>query len=383
MRKSIKNKNRIFLIIPFFKNIKFNKPSLLSNEFILERSNETKNLVSSLNSVIIKTLNINISKINVANLFTNFMLNKILLSFNNLEIDLIIIDTKLTSIQQRNLENFFHCKVIDRTQLIIEIFALRASSKEGKLQVELASLNFQKTRLVRSWTHLERQRGGGGFLGGPGERQIELDRRIINKKIKSIKKSLDKIISTRNLHRINRNKTSMPMISLVGYTNSGKSTIFNKITNSNVLTKNMPFATLDPTLRLFNFKKNFNDKIIISDTVGFISSLPIELIKSFHSTLDYIVFSDFLLMIHDISDPRFEEKSLEVFKTLNLIGIEDYFLNKNVIHVFNKVDLNDNIEGLDIKSKYKNTIFISAFNHNDIKNFQKYILNFVYKRFKF
>ena len=341
------------------------------------RSVETINLLKALNSTIVGDLKVNINSINSANLFSNFAIEKILIKLKNLILDLIVVDTKLSPIQQRNLEKIFNTKVIDRTQLIIEIFGLRASSKEGKLQVELASLNFQKTRLVRSWTHLERQRGGSGFLGGPGERQIEIDKRIINKKIKYINKNLNKIKLTRNLHKSKRDKNSLLLISLVGYTNSGKSTLFNQLTNSNVYVKDMPFATLDPTIRTFKFNENKN--ILFSDTVGFISSLPIELINSFHSTLDYVVYSNYLLIVHDISDSKFEEKSDDVIKTLKKLGIQNDFLKENVIHVFNKIDLLDYKHDIFIDNKFKNYYFVSAIDACKVKEFKKFIFKFLFK----
>ena len=367
------------LILPIFKNIKnrdllfFEKSNLASREY------EAKNLVSSLNLNLINSIIVSINFINPSTLFSQFALNDLKNKLPENEMSLIIIDGKLSPIQQRNLENFFKSKVIDRTQLIIEIFASRALSKEGKLQVELASLNFQKTRLVRSWTHLERQRGGAGFMGGPGERQIELDKRMINKKIKNIKQSLQKIILTRNIQKRYRDKSSRPFISLVGYTNSGKSTLFNKLTNSNVLAKNMPFATLDPTMRTFSTRHNPELKFIVSDTVGFISALPIELIKAFHSTLEYLLHSDILLFVHDASDHKIEERSEEVFKTLRIIGIEETFLKNKVIHVFNKMDLLRDNYYVEIYKHYKNKLFISALNKKDVNRLKNFVFNFIYQ----
>ena len=370
-------KYKVFLIIPVYKNKIHNLNQFYFKDNLSNRCLETRNLVLSLDSSIVTTLKFNINVINSASLFSKFVLDKIKHHIEKIKIDLIIVDTNLSPIQQRNLEKIFSSKVIDRTQLIIEIFARRAKSKEGKLQVELASLNFQKTRLVKSWTHLERQRGGRGFIGGPGESQIELDRRMIQKKIKSIKKDLTKIISTRNLHKKNRNKNSMITISLAGYTNSGKSTLFNQLTNANVLSKDMPFATLDPTLRLLNHTREYDHKILISDTVGFISCLPVELINSFHSTLEYIIYSDFLIIVHDTSDDKLDQKSEEVFNTLDIIGTNEKLKEKNVINVFNKIDLVKDINDLDISSNYKNKFFMSALNKDDIKKFKNFICKFI------
>ncbi len=378
----MKNNNKklnVSLIFPVFKNFKNTELLFFAKENLKARSQETKNLVISLNLNITISLNSNINSINPSTLLSKFMLDKFSLLFENRNLGLIIVDFNLSPIQQRNLEFFFNTKVIDRTQLIIEIFASRALSKEGKLQVELASLNFQKTRLVRSWTHLERQRGGAGFLGGPGERQIELDRRMINKKIKTIKKSLQKIILTRHIQKRHRDKSSKPFISLVGYTNSGKSTIFNKLTNSNVLVKNMPFATLDPTMRLFGSAKDPKSKFILSDTVGFISSLPIELINAFHSTLEYLLYSDFLIFVHDLSDFKSEQKSEEVLKTLKIIGIEDSFLETKVINIFNKIDLVNDLNQVYISNKFKNKLFISAHNKNDVVKVKNFVFDFIHK----
>ena len=214
-------------------------------------------------------------------------------------------------------------------------------------------------------------------MGGPGERQIEIDKRIINKKIKYINKNLNKIKLTRNLHKSKRDKNSLLLISLVGYTNSGKSTLFNQLTNSNVYVKDMPFATLDPTIRTFKFNENKN--ILFSDTVGFISSLPIELINSFHSTLDYVVYSNYLLIVHDISDSKFEEKSDDVIKTLKKLGIQNDFLKENVIHVFNKIDLLDYKHDIFIDNKFKNYYFVSAIDAYKVKEFKKFIFKFLCK----
>lgn len=214
-------------------------------------------------------------------------------------ITLAIMDCSLSPVQQRNLEKAWGCKVIDRTALILEIFGARARTAEGKLQVELASLNYQKSRLVRSWTHLERQRGGFGFLGGPGESQIELDRRLIGERIIKIKKQLANVVRTRQLHRGQRRDVPYPLIALVGYTNAGKSTLFNRLTASDVVAQNMLFATLDPTIRAAKLQSGL--EVMMSDTVGFISNLPTELVAAFRATLEEVLEADILLHVRDIA----------------------------------------------------------------------------------
>ncbi len=214
------------------------------------------------------------------------------------EIGLVVMDCALSPVQQRNLEKAFGCKVIDRTGLILEIFGRRARTREGALQVELAHLNYQKSRLVRSWTHLERQRGGFGFLGGPGETQIEADRRIIQERMSKIERDLDSVKRTRSLHRASRKRVPYPVVALVGYTNAGKSTLFNRLTSAEVLAQDMLFATLDPTARAI--KLPHGARIMLSDTVGFISDLPTQLVAAFRATLEDVIEADVLLHVRDV-----------------------------------------------------------------------------------
>ena len=369
-------KEKVLIVIPIINNYKIFKDSFYTKNNLENRKSETISLVRALNVNVLDVLTIKINKFSSAYLFNKNSLNCILELIQKLKINLLIIDFQLSPIQQRNLELFFKVKVIDRTQVILEIFSSRAISNEGKIQVELAALNFQKTRLVRSWTHLERQRGGSGFLGGPGERQIELDRRIINKNIKNLNASLQKVVKTRSIQNSKRKNSSSIIVSLVGYTNTGKSTLFNNLTNSSVISKNMLFATLDPTLRLMKHEMSYKNKIILSDTVGFISSLPTELVESFKSTLEFIRESDFLLIVNDASDKNMEDKYDIILKTLKSIGIEDNYLKEKVINVFNKCDLVCDEKPNLYFSNFKNGIFTSSFNIDDIKKLKKKIYEF-------
>ena len=369
-------KEKVLIVIPIINNYKIFKDSFYNKNNLENRKSETISLVRALNVNVLDVLTIKINKFSSAYLFNKNSLDCILELIQKLKINLLIIDFQLSPIQQRNLELFFKVKVIDRTQVILEIFSSRAISNEGKIQVELAALNFQKTRLVRSWTHLERQRGGSGFLGGPGERQIELDRRIINKNIKNLNASLQKVVKTRSIQNSKRKNSSSIIVSLVGYTNTGKSTLFNNLTNSSVISKNMLFATLDPTLRLMKHEMSYKNKIILSDTVGFISSLPTELVESFKSTLEFVRDSDFLLIVSDASDKNMEDKYDIILKTLKSIGIEDNYLKEKVINVFNKCDLVcDEKQNLYFPN-FKNGIFTSSFNIDDIKKLKKKIYEF-------
>lgn len=254
---------------------------------------------------------------------------------------LIVINTTLTPVQQRNLETLTECKVIDRTALILEIFGARAQTHAGRLQVELAALSFQRSRLVRSWTHLERQRGGGGFLGGPGERQIELDRRMLMDRVVRIKRELKEVQRTRHLQRSNRVRGETPTLALIGYTNAGKSTLFNKLTGAGVLSKDMLFATLDPTMRGLEFASG--RKAVIADTVGFISQLPTELVEAFKSTLEEVVEADILLHVHDASSPMIAEEAADVRDVLRDLGLDDEIQAERVIHILNKSDRLDDM----------------------------------------
>ena len=252
-------------------------------------------------------------------------------------IDLLISDTRLSPIQQRNLERELKLKVIDRTALVLEIFGERAQTREGALQVELAHLTYQRSRLVRSWTHLERQRGGAGFLGGPGETQIELDRRIIDDKIVRIKKELEKVRKTRGIQRSARRKVPYPVAALVGYTNAGKSTLFNYLSGSSVMAADMLFATLDPTMRKISL--NGGREVILSDTVGFISDLPHELVMAFRATLEEVLNADIILHIRDVSNPDSQAQCADVLDVLSHLGLKEIKNADNYIEVFNKADL--------------------------------------------
>jgi GTP-binding protein HflX len=251
--------------------------------------------------------------------------------------EVVIIDHALTPIQQRNLEIAWDAKVLDRTGLILEIFADRARTKAGRLQVELARLTYQKSRLVRSWTHLERQRGGFGFLGGPGETQIEADRRAIGERIDTIRNELGVVERTRRLHRKRRKQADQRVVSLVGYTNAGKSSLFNALSGAGVLAQDMLFATLDPTLRRVKFPEG--GAFILSDTVGFVSDLPTQLIAAFHSTLEEILESDLIMHVRDIASPASEAQRNEVIRVLSEIGIGPQEQETRVIEVWNKADL--------------------------------------------
>ena len=253
------------------------------------------------------------------------------------EIGLAIIDYPLMPVQQRNLENEWRCKVIDRTGLILEIFGARAHTAEGQHQVELAALSYQRSRLVRSWTHLERQRGGFGFLGGPGESQLEIDRRLIDNRILKIKRDLEDVKRTRGLHRAARRRAGRPAVALVGYTNAGKSTLFNRLTGSDVFAADLLFATLDPTMRAVNLPSG--REVVISDTVGFISHLPTDLVAAFRATLEEVQEAEVILHVRDVGHPEKDAQKTDVEQVLRELGLEERL--SKIIEVWNKLDLVD------------------------------------------
>jgi GTP-binding protein HflX len=279
---------------------------------------------------------INLRRVDSGLLFGKGVIERVGESVKEEEIDLVVVNHGLSPVQQRNLEKAWKCKVIDRSALILEIFGERAQTKEGKIQVELAALSYQRSRLVRSWTHLERQRGGSGFMGGPGEAQIELDRRMIDDKINRLKKQLGDVKKNRDLQRESREKVPYPIVALVGYTNAGKSTLFNNVTGASVFAQDLLFATLDPTMREVKLP---NDKaIILSDTVGFISELPTHLIAAFRSTLEQVKYADVILHVRDVSAIDTAQQREDVILVLEELGVS-YNDNPKIVEVLNKIDL--------------------------------------------
>ena len=307
-------------------------------------------------------VSLKVSKIHAGTYFGSGKILEFKAIVEDCNVELILVDTKLSPMQQRNLERELKVKILDRTGLILEIFGDRAKTREGVLQVDLAHLEYQKTRLVRSWTHLERQRGGIGFMGGPGETQIESDRRAIAEKIYRIKKLLDKVISTRRLHRANRKKNDVPIIALVGYTNAGKSSIFNYLTNSNELEKDMLFATLDPKMSVFDLVGS--EKVILLDTVGFISDLPTHLISAFKATLEEVINSDVILHVRDISHKENRQQAIDVELTHERL---DWGSRERppIIEVYNKIDKLSDLRMRELSSSCgnsKTSVLLSSVN---------------------
>lgn len=324
-------------------------------DYLAERLEEAAGLARAINLNVIDVYSVNISKISPANLLSKGIIEKIAQQVEEEEPDVVIMDATLSPVQQRNLEKAFNAKVIDRTGLILEIFGDRAQTKEGRIQVDLALLEYQRSRLVRAWTHLERQRGSTGFVGGPGETQIELDRRMIGDRITKLKKELQEVRRTRGLAKATREKVPFPVIALVGYTNAGKSTLFNKLTGANVYAEDLPFATLDPTMRKLKLKSG--QEIILSDTVGFISDLPTHLVESFRATLEQVTEADIILHVRDVSRADHERQAEDVIEILESLGVE-YETDGRILELWNKIDKLDSEEFSEVsrKAKFNNRI---------------------------
>ncbi len=304
------------------------------------RLEEAKGLALAIGLVVVEAMTVPIREARAGTLFGEGQIQNIAATCEMEQAELVIVDGALTAIQQRNLEDKFKRKVIDRTGLILEIFGERAATAEGRLQVELAHLDYQAGRLVRSWTHLERQRGGFGFLGGPGETQIEADRRMIRDRMARRRRELEQVRRTRGLHRSRREKAPWPVIALVGYTNAGKSTLFNRLTGAGVMAEDLLFATLDPTMRRIRLPGV--DKAILSDTVGFISDLPTQLVAAFRATLEEVTAADVIVHVRDIANPDSlaqKRQVLDVLEELGLIEGEGAAPTIPIVEAWNKWDL--------------------------------------------
>ena len=302
------------------------------------RLEEAIGLAHAIDLTVVHTDTVRVNRPRPATLFAAGVVETLAALVKAKRVEVAIVDAGLTPVQQRNLERAWDCKVIDRTGLIFEIFGERARTREGSLQVELAHLSYQRSRLVRSWTHLERQRGGYGFIGGPGETQIEVDRRLIGERIARLKRELAGVKRTRGLHRHARRRMPYSIISLVGYTNAGKSTLFNRLTKAELDAKNLMFATLDPTMRVLKLPSGH--PVILSDTVGFISDLPTDLVAAFRATLEEVRQADVILHVRDIAHPDSAEQKEDVHRVLRDLGLGDA-VNSGLIEVLNKLDLLD------------------------------------------
>ncbi len=345
------------MLVPIQKTVVSDNP-LRSSESKLA---EAIGLAGAIDIEIVHSAIIWLNNITPATLFGSGKVDELAGIVQSLEAELVIVDHALTPVQQRNLEKAWKAKVIDRTGLILEIFGQRASTREGVLQVQLAHLNYQKGRLVRSWTHLERQRGSTGFIGGPGETQIEADRRILQDKIVKLEKELEQVRRTRTLHRSKRKKVPHPVVALVGYTNAGKSTLFNTLTGADVRAKDMLFATLDPTLRRLTLPHG--RMVILSDTVGFISDLPTHLVAAFRATLEEVLEADLILHVRDMSDPDNAAQAADVSRILHELGVRDEGEGSTgIIEVWNKIDLlpEEAVSGMESRGAGPRCVPVSA-----------------------
>ncbi len=321
---------------------------------------EAMGLAAAVDLDVVDGIVVPLRQIRPATLIGSGLVDDLLLRIKNDEIDLLIVDTTLSPIQQRNLERALKCKVIDRTSLILEIFGARAKTREGRLQVELAALGYQRSRLVRSWTHLERQRGGMGFVGGPGESQIELDRRRIDERITRIKGQLEAVKRTRGLHRDARRRVPYPVIALVGYTNAGKSTLFNRMTGAAVTAKDQLFATLDPTMRHLTLPSS--KPAILSDTVGFVADLPTGLVAAFRATLEEVLTADLIIHVRDVSHEDTEAQREDVLAVLGDLDLGHHIDDGRLIEFWNKKDLlsADEIETLHASADRRDDLVLGS-----------------------